>query len=1371
MYMKTSSRVLLKGITVRLLLGLMVFSLVSSLFIMPLSVDAASGHSWTQCSIEGNDCDFTGTKEVRYGINSTSLYNFTTGIFTDGTECTTAAFAGVDPANGTVKNCYYRDLQLDSGAMTVDVSNLNKTVTVTFSVYAQQAGTAEDLKSKITVNKTSGGVFEALDEEDTVAVNSSTASFSQLVISFKESLVGADNAIRIDGGTFVDSLGTLYDLPVEISKIQFTGPAIAADTTDNYTVNDIEWTFVDNPLWRGAITEVLDGEDPLEEGTDYTISSGKITIKAGVLTKGNHTMVIQASGYPDTVVNQQLNMLYTGAGAGTQSNPYLIATADQLDQVRDHLENGTYFQLAADIDLSGYANWEPIGNDSDYFYGNMDGNGYTITNLNINGSGYSYKGLFGYVGNTGRLTNVKLNDASVTGFMFVGILVGLNTGIISYSEASGTVNGYYYGGGLVGSNQFGTINNSYASATVSGNYYIGGLVGYGFVSTISNSYATGAVNGYSYIGGLVGYSYYDTISNSYAIGAVSGSSTGGLVGISGGQPLTSNFYDKDTTHQFDEGKGVGKSTAEMLDQATFNGWSFTSDWYMLSGQYPQLWVSNALTQGTAGGTTKLKDAVVGMEYSVDGGATYTPIEDTEVDNIAVNAGDQMKVRVVANPSHEKTWTVGLEHIKPASAPTTAALTTGTVGGTMKLTGVAAGMEYKLNNGVYTTITGLVVDNITAEAGDVITVRIAATAGQPASGSQTLTVQGSDINSNSANAALSSLTLSDVSFSEIFDRETINYTASVDNSVSSTTVSAETVDTEATITAEDLGSKALVIGDNTIKVHVTAEDGVTTQAYTVTVTRGSAKISSAAIAGVTAPVRGAAPVATLEDTEEYTAVITWSPAASTFAASTEYTATIIITPKYGYTLSGVNEDFFTVAGATTTNEADSGVITAVFPPTSAPIDTAAIAGVSAPVTGAVPVAALEETDEYTATIAWSPTATKFAASTAYTATITLTPKHGYTLSGVSESFFTVAGATTTNAADSGVITAVFPATAASSSGGSGGSTAPTDTTVISTNGTITLPVGNKGEVSLEDAVTVYIPVGAANKELKITIEKWLETQPLLTNKEVLASPVFEILKNFTENFSKAVTLTFAFDAKSLKSNEKAAVFYYDEVNKIWVEVKGGKTVGNHITVEVNHFTKYAVLVVDAVTGLPVTETSTEVSFSDIAGHWAEASIKQAVISGIVKGYADSTFRPNVTVTRAEFAVMLINALKLQGEGAVLSFTDSDKLGAWAQNAVAQAVEAGIINGYEDGSFRPNKEITRAEMAVIIAKALGHADAASAAAGFADDKDIPAWAKGSVAYVKEAGIVRGNSSNKFNPQAHATRAEAVTVLLNMLVQEKA
>ncbi len=110
---------------------------------------------------------------------------------------------------------------------------------------------------------------------------------------------------------------------------------------------------------------------------------------------------------------------------------------------------------------------------------------------------------------------------------------------------------------------------------------------------------------------------------------------------------------------------------------------------------------------------------------------------------------------------------------------------------------------------------------------------------------------------------------------------------------------------------------------------------------------------------------------------------------------------------------------------------SGIVTsaATAETAAAVIDIAAITGVTAPVTGGVPVTVITETDQYTGTITWSPTHSPFWPVTIYTATITLTAKDGYTLTGITADFFNIAGATATNDAGSGVVTAAFSATGA------------------------------------------------------------------------------------------------------------------------------------------------------------------------------------------------------------------------------------------------------------------------------------------------------------------------------------------------------
>jgi len=194
------------------------------------------------------------------------------------------------------------------------------------------------------------------------------------------------------------------------------------------------------------------------------------------------------------------------------------------------------------------------------------------------------------------------------------------------------------------------------------------------------------------------------------------------------------------------------------------------------------------------------------------------------------------------------------------------------------------------------------------------------------------------------------------------------------------------------------------------------------------------VTLSAIPGLTVPVGGATPV-TVIDAAQYSGTVTWTPAITVmppaFAGDVAYTATVTFAARSGFTFFGTDENFFTVEGATTvTSAANSNVVTAVFPATAlAPVSITAIGGVTPPSMGATPVTTVTETAQFTGTVTWAPLVSgTFAGLTAYTATITLTARAGYTLDGVAANAFTVVGASSvSNAADSGVVTAVFPQT--------------------------------------------------------------------------------------------------------------------------------------------------------------------------------------------------------------------------------------------------------------------------------------------------------------------------------------------------------
>ena len=293
---------------------------------------------------------------------------------------------------------------------------------------------------------------------------------------------------------------------------------------------------------------------------DSYVSSGSVTGNnnvGGLVGASSHGAAVSNCyyNYDEVLINGQ-NIITTGAlfredfdewlangmfldvneRLSQEDGYYLIDDVDDFRQLlafgQDH---SLRFRLQADLDL---------GNDPGlyipYLAGELDGNGRTISNLNLNLGSISRVGLVGLLGPSARVTQLGLEKANVTGSGDVGGLVGDNLGTVRTCCSSGNVTGDSHIGGLVGLNA-GTVNNSYSVARVMGGSWVGGLVGWNR-GTVAHSYSSGHVTGESIDGGLVG-SDWDTIGNS--------------------------FWDVQTSGMEESAGGMGKTTAEMMDIATF----------------------------------------------------------------------------------------------------------------------------------------------------------------------------------------------------------------------------------------------------------------------------------------------------------------------------------------------------------------------------------------------------------------------------------------------------------------------------------------------------------------------------------------------------------------------------------------------------------------------------------------------------------------------------------------------------------------------------------------------------------------------------------------------------------------------------------
>ena len=287
------------------------------------------------------------------------------------------------------------------------------------------------------------------------------------------------------------------------------------------------------------------------------------------------------------------------AGNGTETDPYIIATAAQLDEVRNF--PSACFELSRDIDLSSYLNsnssgWTPIKD----FTGEFDGKKHTIKGLWISLSSISNVGLFaniqGYSNDKrASVSNlfVNISKKGITGGSLVGGICGsLSYGNIENCMVTGDISGYRYVGGVVGSCSGNYYNSSIISQCASsGNIiatdgYVGGISACeDGLCSIENCYSIANVKDEG--------SYYDSYAygigysakNCYFAGTISGTEMNRVYPI--GKYNTNSYYDSEKTKI--SGKTGALTTNQMKQQASFQGWDFDKIWTIQEGvDYPKL---------------------------------------------------------------------------------------------------------------------------------------------------------------------------------------------------------------------------------------------------------------------------------------------------------------------------------------------------------------------------------------------------------------------------------------------------------------------------------------------------------------------------------------------------------------------------------------------------------------------------------------------------------------------------------------------------------------------------------------------------------------------------------------------------------------
>ncbi|OMD98604.1 hypothetical protein BSK54_22620 [Paenibacillus odorifer] len=180
------------------------------------------------------------------------------------------------------------------------------------------------------------------------------------------------------------------------------------------------------------------------------------------------------------------------------------------------------------------------------------------------------------------------------------------------------------------------------------------------------------------------------------------------------------------------------------------------------------------------------------------------------------------------------------------------------------------------------------------------------------------------------------------------------------------------------------------------------------------------------------------------------------------------------------------------------------------------------------------------------------------------------------------------------------------------------------------------------------------------------------------------------------------------------------------------------------------------------------------FSDVANHWAKEAVNDMGSRLVIEGTGSGQFTPDQAITRAEFAAIVVRGLGLEMEQAATPFSDV-KTTDWYNSAINTAFTYQLINGFEDGMFRPDEHITREQAMLIIAKAmkitalqtkLSVQSADVLLAPFTDSSEVSNWAISGVTDTLQAGIIMGRSSKGLAPKDDMTRAEVAEIVKRLL-----
>jgi len=1102
---------------------------------------------------------------------------------------------------------------------------------------------------------------------------------------------------------------------------------------------------------------------------------------------------------------------------GSLANPYRIETAEQLALVAGAVYLDKHFILTADIDLSDYlseggggyndgAGWAPIGTAITPFNGSFDGNGYTISNLFIDRPDWDCLGLFGYTWSSASVENLGLLDVNITGRDYVGGLVGINiegsienssvtgvlkgyqnvgglagsnSGVITGSYATGTVTGYGdNAGGLAGRNVDGTITDSGAAVVVTGANSAGGLVGEHNGGTITGSYATGAVKGDYVVGGLAGNvpSASGTITGSYATGAVEGTGrVGGLVGCNVYGTVTGSHADGDVVGSSFIGGLVGENQYGIIQNSYATGALTGAD--SVGGLVGNNGggVSNSYALGDV---TGYGDYVGGLVGDNDGGVTNSYA-------VGVVKGFTTYVGGLVGRNDGGTITCsyydsdasGLSDTGKGEPKTTTEMIS-------YATFLGAGWDFTGETGNGAEDIWGIDESLTAPAND---------------GYPFLAWQGYD---HILRPAVTTGEVNDLTATTAAVNGEITYLGYPGNPIQHGVCwsTLENPDTDNAKTAEGAVSATgaftsslseLVPGTlYYVRAYATNDAGTVYGEQVQFTTASPGTVNIAAIPGLTVPVTGGSPVTAVTGTDQYTGTVSWEPGHDPFQGETIYTATITLTAKAGFTFDGVAADFFTIAGAeTVNNEADSGVVTAVFPATEAAPEPQYITVTSTgPVNGATGVSLKPDititfSENVEADTGYGGITLEDAGSNTVSISKNISGKVLTVTPDVNLSYSTTYTVTVPAEAVKGIGTGAnlegqyqlgFTVRSAPSGGNSGGGGKPVPEPkpiVKGEDGSISIV---NPEAEIEDGTsTVEITPELFQSAVQLASEEGLETiritipgsdeitactlklpagalsQETREYQVIVSSGIGEMvlpanmLAPAAAGNSSNMELTMGYGDKEALAPGIKEIVGDRPVIQLTLTLDGEKVAWNNPDAPVT-------------ISIPFTPTAAELADPEHITVWYIDGTGNAV--AVPNGRYDPA-TGTVTFTATHFSYYAVVDIHK-------TFSDLDNH-PWARKPIEVMASKGIISGIAKDTYSPGASITRADYLVLLVETLGLT--ADFDSNFADvEPDGYYYEAAGIA--KKLGIANGTGDNRFNPNEHITRQDMMVLTARALEKFK-